>query len=65
MPYYSQIVKTLNDAADQIKKSKDLSGLSALGDSKIPDPPQAAKDRLTKVAEKNSDCKDSGFGFGS
>ena len=61
--YHSQIVKTLNDTAEQIKTSKDLSSLSSLGDSEIPDPPQAAKDRLQKVAEKNPDCKDSGFDF--
>ena len=62
--YHSQIVKTLNDAAAKIKTSKDLSVLSTLGDSTIPDPPQAAKDRLQKVAEKNKDCTDSAFDFG-
>ena len=62
--YHSQIVKTLNDAAAKIKTSKDLSALSTLGDSTIPDPPQAARDRLQKVAEKNKDCTDSGFDFG-
>ena len=62
--YHSQVVKTLNDAAAKIKTSKDLSALSALGDSAIPDPPQSVRDRLQKVAEKNKDCTDSGFDFG-
>ena len=62
--YHSQLVKTLNDAAAKIKTSKDLSALSALGDGTIPDPPQSAKDRLQKVAQKNKDCTDSGFDFG-
>ncbi|MEO6397080.1 MAG: hypothetical protein ABIP13_01310 [Tepidiformaceae bacterium] len=59
--YHSQVVKTLNDASKQIKESKDLSALSALGDSAIPEPPTAAKDRIQKVAEKNKDCNDSGL----
>ena len=62
--YHSQVVKTLKDAAQKIKTSNDLSALSSLGDSSIPEPPQAAKDRLQKAAEKNKDCSETGFNFG-
>lgn len=61
--YHSQVVKTLNDAAAKIKTSNDLSALSSLGDTSFPEPPQAAQDRLQKVADKNNDCKDAGFAF--
>lgn len=61
--YHSQMVKALNDAVAKIKTSKDLSALSSLGDSQIPEPPQAVKDRLQKVAEKNKDCTDAGVDF--
>ena len=54
---------TAYDAAAKIKTSKDLSELSSLGDGTIPEPPQAAKDRLQKVAEKNKDCIDADVDF--
>lgn len=59
--YHGQFVKTLNDTSKKMKDSKDGSFLSAFGETDFPEPPQAAKDRLEKVAAKNKDCKEAGL----
>ena len=58
--YHDQTVKALSDSLDKLKKDKNPSALSS-GDQ--PQPSPAIKDRLSKVADKNEDCKKAGFSF--
>ena len=57
------------DTSDALKKA--VAGLKdgnfdALGDDLMPDPPSdEISDRLTKIADKNKDCQDADFSFGS
>ena len=58
-PYHDGVIKAFKDAQEKLKKDPNaLSGLNP------PDPPQATKDRLDKVAAKNKDCVAAGFTFG-
>ena len=58
--WHKEATKSLNGAADAIKKG-DLSALQGLGN--LPDPPKGADERLSKIAEKNKNCKESGIDF--
>ena len=52
---------SLNKAAAAIKKG-DLAALESL-DNDLPDPPKGAEERLSKIADKNKDCKEGNFNF--
>ena len=58
--YHDQTVKALSESLEKLKKDKNPSALSS-GDR--PQPSQAKKDRLSKVADSNEDCKKAGFSF--
>jgi hypothetical protein len=62
-PYHDEIVKTFKNAIDQIKKDP-ASAETAFDTSNLPEPPQAVKDRLDKLAKANKDCIASDFTFG-
>jgi len=52
--WHTGATKSINEAAKQMKDSKDLSDTNAMSD--IPDMPKAADDRLAKLAASNKDC---------
>lgn len=59
--WHAAAAKQMSDTVASLKKGGDL---SAFGDvAALADPPQDAIDRLTKIADKNQDCKDSSFSF--
>jgi hypothetical protein len=60
--WHSDASKQLKEGVKQIK-SGDLEGGIFAGDSPFPEPPAAAGDRLSKVAESNKDCQDADFSF--
>jgi len=58
-PYHDEVVKVFKDAQGKLKSDP-----NALESINPPDPPQAVKDRLDKVAASNKDCVAAGFTFG-
>ena len=58
--YHDQTVKAVSDSLEKLKKDKNPSALSS-GDQ--PQPSQTIKDRLSRVADSNEDCKKAGFSF--
>jgi hypothetical protein len=58
--WHTAAAKQLNDMANSMAKG-DMTAMENF--ATLPDPPQAALDRLTKAAEKNQDCKDANFDF--
>ena len=58
--YHDQTVKALSDSLAKLKKDKNPAALSGADQ---PQPSQAIKDRLSKVADTNEDCKKAGFSF--
>jgi hypothetical protein len=62
--WHDDASKSLNDIVKKLKGGDLEEAFSAFDGDPFPDPPKSASDRLTKVAEKNKDCKDADFTFG-
>ena len=62
--WHDQTVETLDDVVKKLKDG-DVEALSSFGDSPLPEPPADASERLQKIADKNKDCQDADFAFGS
>lgn len=61
--WHSDASAKLKEAVKALK-SGDLESDIFTQDAPFPDPPKEAAARLTKVAEKNDDCKEADFSFG-
>jgi len=54
--WHTATSKQFADMAASLKTGKDLQSLFSSDGAAVPDPPQAASDRLSKVAATNKDC---------